>query len=97
MNSLLFSQAAIYRLQQLATLVKQKTGVRHQLSDPKSTINLLRYSCTSPDMHIYDAYRHFSSELEDDQREYLQGVGLLMPAKIFSMAHTNAEWRPAAR
>jgi hypothetical protein len=82
MKSLVFSQAGVYRLQQLSTLVRQKTGVRHHLSDMKSTITLLRFSCTSPDSMIYDAFSYFSDELDDEQREYLQNRGLLIPPKI---------------
>ena len=81
MKSLIFSQAGVYRLQQLSTLVRQKTGVRHHLSDLKSTINLLRFSCTSPDPVVYDAFSCFSNELSDEHREYLQNRGLLIPPK----------------
>ncbi len=80
MKSLMLSQSSIYHLQKLSTLVKQKTGVRHQLADMKSTINLLRFSCTSPDELVHDYYEDFCSTLEEDQREYLQFRGLLMPA-----------------
>ncbi len=89
MQSLVFSQAGIYYLQQLATFVRQKTGVRHQLSDQRSTISLLRYSCTSPDMEIYDAYNEFTDTLSEDQRKYLQGRGLLMPPMAFTLANNS--------
>lgn len=81
MKSLIFSQAGVYRLQQLSTLVRQKTGVRHHLSDMKSTINLLRFSCTSPDSTVYNAFSYFTDELSDEHREYLQDRGLLIPPK----------------
>lgn len=86
MQSLHLSQAAVYHLQQLATLVRRQTGVRHQLSDLRSTINLLRYSCTASDMTIYDIYNQFTNTLDDDQRQYLQGRGLLMQPMAFSIA-----------
>jgi hypothetical protein len=99
---LVLSQSGIYRLQQLATVVRQKTGVRHKLSDPKDIINLLRFSCTSPDSNIYDTYNYFTNELDQDQRLYLQSRGLLMPAINFSQASfsqiSNVEnLRPVAR
>ena len=101
MKSLLFSQAGVYRLQQLSTLVRQKTGVRHHLSDMKSTINLLRFSCTSPDDRVYDAFSCFSDELSDEHREYLQNRGLLIPLKpsITALHQTNMHERhsPIAR
>lgn len=81
MKSLIFSQAGVYRLQQLSTLVRQKTGVRHHLSEIKSIISLLRFSCTSPDAMVYDALCYFSDELSDEHREYLQNRGLLIPPK----------------
>lgn len=96
MKSLVFSQTGVYRLQLLSTLVKQKTGVRHHLSDPKSTINLLRYSSTSPDTAIYDAYTNFTHSLESDQRDYLQSRGLLMPSTLFSSNSAEIR-RPIAR
>jgi hypothetical protein len=96
MKPLVFSQAGVYRLQQLATLVRQKTGVRHQLSDIKSTINLLRFSCTSPDLDVYERYGQFAEELGDEQREYLQGRGLLMPAKAFTRVHIDENHQPTA-
>jgi hypothetical protein len=98
MNSpLVLSQSGIYRLQQLATVVRQKTGVRHKLSDPKDIINLLRFSCTSPDSNIYDSYNYFTNELDEDQRLYLQSRGLLMPAIIFSQISNAQSLQPVAR
>jgi len=71
MKSLLLSQTGIYHLQKLAKTVKQKSGVRHHLSDLADIIYLLRYSITSSDEAIYDAYSHFADCLEEDQRIYL--------------------------
>ena len=81
------SQTATYYLQQLAALVKRKTKIRHKLSDKKSIINLLRYSCTSADMRIYDAYSDFIYQLDDDQLEHLESHGLLMPVMNFTQTN----------
>lgn len=97
MNPLVFSQAGIYRLQQLSSLVRQKTGVRHQLSDQKSVINLLRFSGTSPDINVYECYSQFTEQLSDDHREYLQGRGLLIPPKVFTTANSDENYRPIAQ
>jgi len=94
MQSLVLSQVGIYHLQQLSTLVRKKTGVRHQLSDQRSTINLLRYSSTCPDTLIYEAYSEFTDDLDDDQRIYLQGRGLLIPSKAFSLPNNPGKLRP---
>ncbi|MEO0442432.1 MAG: hypothetical protein AAFZ92_01640 [Pseudomonadota bacterium] len=83
MQSLVFSQAAVYQLQQLAKVVRDKTGVRHRLSDPKSVISLLRYSSTSPDADVFMFFGRFTNELDIEQRSYLQGKGLLLPDVLF--------------
>jgi hypothetical protein len=84
MDTLLFSQGALYQLQQLVKPVRDKTGVRHRLSDKKDLFTLLRYSCTSPDPLIADYYSLFIAELDEPQKAYLQGRGLLLsrPAKV---------------
>ena len=82
MKSLALSQTGIYHLQQLAHLVKQKTGIRHKLSDPKDVINLLRYSSISVDENIYTTYNGFTDNLDQDQRNYLQGRGILLPTSM---------------
>jgi len=78
MNQLLFSQGALYQLQQLVKSVREKTGVRHRLSNPKDIFSLLRYSCTSSDTGISHYYDLFISELDEDQKDYLQDKGLLL-------------------
>ncbi len=88
MKSLMLTQAGIYRLQQLANMVRQKTGVRHKLSDQKSIVNLLRYSCTSTDTTVYRAFGAFTDELDDEQRAQLQSRGLLIPPMVFSKPNT---------
>lgn len=83
MQSLILSQSAVYQLQQLSKAVRDKTGVRHRLSDPKSVISLLRYSSTSPDANIFLYFGRFTNELEDDQRNYLQSRGLILPTVLY--------------
>ncbi len=83
MQSLVFSQTAVYQLQQLSKAVREKTGVRHRLSDPKSVISLLRYSSTSPDANIFLHFGRFTNELETEQRDYLQGRGLMLPSVLY--------------
>jgi hypothetical protein len=82
MDNLLFSQNALYQLQQLVKPVRDKTGVRHRLSDQKDLFSLLRYSCTSPDSVISEYYSMFIDELNDEQKAYLQGRGLLLTRTI---------------
>lgn len=79
MKSLKLSQTGIYRLQQLAHHVKEKTGVRHKLSNPNEVINLLRYSSTCIDAPIYACYNEFIDAIDEEQRTYLQKRGILLP------------------
>ncbi len=96
MKSLVFSQTAVYQLQQLSKAVRDKTGVRHRLSDQKSIFSLLRYSSTSPDANIFKHFGRFTNELEQEQREYLQGRGLMLPEVIYDKVSSNmAEQRAA--
>lgn len=92
MKSLVLTQTGIFRLQQLANMVRQRTGVRHKLSDQKSIVNLLRYSCTSTDTTIYRAFGTFTDELDDEQRAYLQSRGLLIPPMVFAKPN-NASYQ----
>jgi|GEM_PF-376297 len=78
-SSFILSQAAVYRLQQLANQVRQETGVRHKLSDPKSVISLLRYSSTCSTRMIRTRFAAFTDELEEEHRQYLASRGLLLP------------------
>jgi hypothetical protein len=96
MQSLVLSQAAVYQLQQLSKAVRDKTGVRHRLSDPKSVVTLLRYSSTSPDANIFLYFGRFTNELEDEQREYLQSRGLILPSVIYDKLNDVTQHHRAA-
>jgi hypothetical protein len=82
MDNLLFSQNALYQLQQLVKPVRDKTGVRHRLSNQTDLFSLLRYSCTSPDRVISEYYSLFIDELDEAQKAYLQSRGLLLSRMI---------------
>ncbi len=97
MDQLLFSQGALYQLQQLVKAVRTKTGVRHRLSQQKDIFSLLRYSCTSPDTNIADYYALFINELDQDQKDYLQGRGLLLSrTRQVNLSDTKTPQRRAA-
>ena len=84
MTDLVFSQPAVYQLQQLAKAVRQKTGVRHRLSDKTSIISLLKYSSTSADPGIFTYFSRFTNELEEEQRNYLLSHGLIIPTVLYN-------------
>lgn len=82
MQQLVFTERAIFRLRQLSQTVLKKTGVRHRLSDQRSVLELLRFSCTTSDGEVFESFCGFTNELDEDQRTYLQGRGLLLPHVI---------------
>jgi len=86
MKALNFSPASLFHLQQLATMVKQKTGIRHSMSDPTDALHLLRYCCRCEDAQISEVYYLFSRELEQEQRDYLTSYGLLTSDSLFTGA-----------
>jgi len=90
MDSLIFSQTAVFRLQQLASQVYQATGVRHKLSDAKSVVRLLNDSGYSAKPNIKNHYEAFVLELNKRQIDALlaQGVNLRTPGVLGSrMSH----------
>lgn len=67
MDTLIFSQPAIFRLQQLASHLHRKTGVRHKLSTPEGIVGLLNDSRRSPTDDIQECYAAFFTELNEEQ------------------------------
>ncbi len=81
MNKPIFSQAAIFRLQQLASSVHKQTGVRHKLSEPNNLMALLRYSSSAPTGGIALQYQAFIRILTLSERSALVERGIpLAPA-----------------
>lgn len=72
----IFSQAAIYRLQQLASAVHHQTGARHRLSDSNSLLTLLRYAQRTTDERVNGCYQAFTDLLTDEQLLALKREGL---------------------
>lgn len=89
MQNLVLSQSAVYQLQQLTKTVRDKTGVRHRLSDQKSILSLLRYSSSSPDPDIYTYFNRFTNELDEDQRDHLMELGLIIPTVLLDKVDTS--------
>ncbi len=71
MDTLIFSQAAIFRMQQLASCVFQKTGVRHRMATQEGMLSLLNEAGASPDKDIHLYYNAFIQELNKHQLEAL--------------------------
>lgn len=71
MNNPIFSQAAIFRLQQLASAVHKHNGIRHKLSEPNNLMALLRYSSSAPTGVIALQYQAFIRILTLAERDAL--------------------------
>lgn len=87
MNSLIFSQKAVYRLQQLASHVYRHSGVRHKLSQEHEMMQLLRDSVFSSDPGVRRCYEAFTMELNQHQLNALiaRGIRTRVPAREMSL------------
>lgn len=82
MTTPIFSQAAVYWLQKLASAVYHQDGTRHRLSDSDSLLALLRHSEASTDATIIRHYREFLAILTEDQAQELAREGLRLKPSI---------------
>lgn len=76
MNQVIFSQAAVFRLQQLANQVCQHTGVRYKLSDSAAMLSLLNESALSRKADVRNCYEAFVMELNKRQIDALLARGV---------------------
>ena len=72
MDNLIFSQTAIFRMQQLASSYYHKTGVRHRMASSEGMLALLRETALCTDKHICDCYDYFVVSLTKQQIEMLR-------------------------
>jgi len=78
----IFSQAAVYWLQKLASAVYHQEGVRHRLSDSASLLALLRHCEASREADTIRCYREFLAILTDEQARDLAREGLQLKPSI---------------
>ena len=78
MDTLIFSQTAIFRMQQLASCVYHHTGNRHRMATQDGMLGLLRESATSIDKDIRQYFDAFLLELNKRQINILEGQGVKM-------------------
>ncbi len=85
---LIFSQSGVFRLQQLASLVYRKTGVRHKLSVEDELLEMLRLSTRSQQSDIRRCCENFTMELNARQLAALKtyGINMTPPALYNQMA-----------
>lgn len=81
MNTLIFSQTAIFRLQQLGSQYYHHTGERHRLANESGILDLIQSSALIPDRKVRSAYHAFLMELNKPQIEALveRGIKLRHP------------------
>jgi hypothetical protein len=93
MDTLIFSQTAIFRLHQLGSYYYQCTGQRYRLANENGILNLLQSSALFADHKVRRAYNAFVTELNNRQITALtdRGVNLRLPVH----ASTASEVRKA--
>jgi hypothetical protein len=72
MDNLIFSQTAIFRMQQLASSYYHKTGIRHRMASPEGMLALLRETGLSTDRDIRQCYDAFVVCLNERQIDMLR-------------------------
>ena len=78
MDTLIFSQTAIFRMQQLASCVYHKTGTRHRMATQEGMLSLLREAGASRDKDIGRYYDSFVVELNKRQLDMLAARNVRM-------------------
>ena len=83
MDTLIFSQTAIFRLQQLGSHYFHYSGVRHKLADQAGILNLLMDSALVSERKVRSAYDAFVMELNKRQMDALaeRGIKLRLPLR----------------
>jgi hypothetical protein len=83
MDTLIFSQTAIFRLQQLGSNYYRHTGERHKLANESGILELLQTSALISDRKVRTAYDAFVLELNKRQIDALtqRGIKLRVPAQ----------------
>lgn len=81
MDTLIFSQTAIFRLQQLGSQYYHHTGERHRLANEHGILDLLQSSALIADRKVRGAYDAFVMELNKRQIDALaeRGIKLRFP------------------
>jgi hypothetical protein len=72
MDTLIFSQTAIFRLQQLGSQYYRLTGERHKLATQEGILTLLRDSALVSDRKVRRCYDAFVEELNSRQIDSLK-------------------------
>ncbi len=84
MTALIFSQAAIFRIQQLASCYFQKTGIRYRISSDDGMMALLKETALCSEKEVRRCYDAFIMELNKRQIDGLsaRGIKLRLPMQF---------------
>jgi hypothetical protein len=89
MNTLIFSQTAIFRMQQLASCIYHKTGIRHRMAKQEGMLALLREAGESADKDVRQHYDSFVLELNDRQLQLLEARDVKMRKPFLASTLTS--------
>lgn len=89
MDTLIFSQTAIFRMQQLASCVYHKTGIRHRMATQEGMLGLLREAGASIDKDIRQYYDSFVMELNKRQLDMLEARDVTLRKPFYASAVTS--------
>lgn len=78
MDTLIFSQTAIFRMQQLASCVYHTTGTRHRMATQEGMMGLLQEAAASINKDIRHYFDAFLMELNKRQMDMLEARGVKM-------------------
>jgi hypothetical protein len=83
-DNLIFSQTAIFRLQQLGSAYYHYTGERHKLATQDGILDLLKDSALISERKVKTAYDAFVLELNKRQMDALaaRGIKLRLPIQV---------------
>ncbi|MFO1389695.1 hypothetical protein [Cellvibrio sp.] len=89
MDILIFSQTAIFRLQQLGSAYYHSTGERHRLATESGILDLLKSSALVSDKKVRAAYDAFVMELNKRQIDALaaRSIKLRLPMHTSLVTH----------
>jgi hypothetical protein len=78
MDTLIFSQSAIFRLQQLGSHYYHYSGVRHKLATPEGILDLLKAAALAEETNVRACYDAFVMELNKRQIDALSDRGVML-------------------
>ena len=88
MDTVIFSQTAIFRMQQLASCVYHKSGIRHRMATQEGMLGLLRDAGASTDKDIRQYYDAFVMELNKRQLEMLEARNVTLRKPFYASVIT---------